>query len=520
MPRQALQRLLGAGCLTLAMLLVAPSIGGAQVPGQDCDVDLLERDDQCEEWVAGYDHPESHDLLLHQREYLHGAAIDPRNDRIFVTGESYDSTSETADIATLAYSTEDGSRLWLKRYSVEHGEGIARSHEVGSSLTLSSSGKIVFVTGEVQQSSTGEGDWKQNDITLAYDASDGTQLWRSSWSSGESDELFDSFFAKSSNDMLYVAGVVQDRETMDIKASLIVAYSATSGRQEWAALQEGEIHPEAMTLSRDGSRVFLGGYRKGATEDSRDWFVSAYHARSGKKMWSAIRSSGIKRSALTDLAVSSDGRIVHGIGIHESSSEARLETISLDSATGETLWAKPLADKDHEALVIDPTIESAGRRVYAAGNFKTSDSLRRLFLFSFDSPTGRPLWKSEAVKGESSSLTVTDDGRQLISAGQGRTEWPVTTQTNGRIDCVTLSLDAGTGAIEWIARFESPMALRGHNCMTPDFNTEDIGVLVDEDKVYIASTKAHSNIDGNTPPTDSNTFDYLLLAYPRKLRSP
>jgi DNA-binding beta-propeller fold protein YncE len=95
-------------------------------------------------WRTRYDGPGSFD------DFAYSLAVSPDGSKVFVTGESRPDPvvlgNGWPDFATLAYSTLNGSQLWLARY-----DGAANQSDIATSLAVSPDGARVFVTGDVYE---------------------------------------------------------------------------------------------------------------------------------------------------------------------------------------------------------------------------------------------------------------------------------------------------------------------------------------------------------------------------------
>src|SRR4029453_18585009 len=102
-----------------------------------------------------------------QNDYGFAIGISPDGATVFVTGDSEYSTTEIIkrDIGTLAYDTASGDLQWASFY--DGGVG----YDGSRSLAVAPDGSAVYVTG---LSASAE---NQAVITVAYDASDGAEIW-------------------------------------------------------------------------------------------------------------------------------------------------------------------------------------------------------------------------------------------------------------------------------------------------------------------------------------------------------
>jgi hypothetical protein len=97
-------------------------------------------------------------------ELPHALGVSPDGSEVFVTGQSFGST--TFDYGTVAYDASTGTQLWSKRYN-----GPGKDLDISYALGVSPDGSEVFVTGQ-SVGSTGTDDY----ATVAYEASTGAKL--------------------------------------------------------------------------------------------------------------------------------------------------------------------------------------------------------------------------------------------------------------------------------------------------------------------------------------------------------
>jgi DNA-binding beta-propeller fold protein YncE len=102
-------------------------------------------------WTRRYDGPG------HSHDTANAIAVSPDGTKVFVTGESWGSTS--SDYATVAYDAQSGGSLWTKRY-----DGPLHSEDAAFVMTVSPDGSKVFVAGVVDILQGASEDY----LTIAY----------------------------------------------------------------------------------------------------------------------------------------------------------------------------------------------------------------------------------------------------------------------------------------------------------------------------------------------------------------
>jgi outer membrane protein assembly factor BamB len=95
-------------------------------------------------------------------------AVSPAGTKVFVTGSTTGRTSaDDVDYRTMAYAASTGAKLWGSRYN-----GPGNGYDVAEAVAASPDGTTVFVTGRSRA------DGSHSDYaTIAYDASNGIELW-------------------------------------------------------------------------------------------------------------------------------------------------------------------------------------------------------------------------------------------------------------------------------------------------------------------------------------------------------
>lgn len=87
-------------------------------------------------WESRYDH------TYQGREYPYALAVSPDGASVYVTGESQGNWGEINDYATLAYDAATGAQRWVARY-----DGPNRGDDRALSVAASPTGDAVYVTG-------------------------------------------------------------------------------------------------------------------------------------------------------------------------------------------------------------------------------------------------------------------------------------------------------------------------------------------------------------------------------------
>src|SRR5438552_221638 len=216
---QALFVAFGASLLALTAQPVTLALAGAdRGPGIAAtiqrEIDARPKVPGAQLWVNRYVGPgNSFDLAT-------SIGVSPDGARVFVTGESYGSSS--VDYATVAVDSANGTTLWSARYN-----GPVDSYDEAFSLGVSPDGSKVYVTGESPGSGSGF-----DYTTIAYDASNGAALWIARYNGpGKSSDIAHSLSVSPDGSRVYVTGESVGASTGADYAT--VAYDASNGAQVW-----------------------------------------------------------------------------------------------------------------------------------------------------------------------------------------------------------------------------------------------------------------------------------------------
>jgi WD40 repeat protein len=288
-------------------------------------------------WVARYNGPAG------RADGGEALAVGGDGARVFVTGTSYGGKATHDDYATIAYDAQTGRRLWIARY-----DGPDHGNEEWPSVAASANGTRVFVSGAGPGVNT-EFDY----AVIAYDASTGAQLWASRYDGPAHgfDEAC-SVAVGGDGQRVFASGFTEADEDGSEDATTI-ALDASTGARLWVASYAGRGNPAdgtdvddrtcSLHVSSDGTKVFGTGFCCGGEESEEDYLTVAYDAATGRQLWAA-RDDGPAHGYdwAHSLGLSPDGTKVFVSG----ESEARkprytsdYATIAYDAETGTQLWS-------------------------------------------------------------------------------------------------------------------------------------------------------------------------------------
>ncbi len=406
-------------------------------------------------------------------------AVSPDGTKVFVTGESIDSSF---GYETVAYDAASGAPLWVARYD----------QGAPSSVAVSPDGTRVFVTG----GGVGHG-YAEAYATVAYDAATGADLWTALYNyNGGSGHSAVSVAVSPDGTKVFVTG---ESNNFDIDFDYAtVAYDAASGAQLWAARYRGpgggHDTPVALAVSPDGTRVFVTGTASLSNRSGYEYATVAYDAASGGQLWAALYSGPEGLSGASSLAVSPDGTRVFVTGDSAGSEGSDYyATVAYDAAIGAQLWVVRYKGSGSSHGASSLGVSPDGTKVYVTGGRAGSDETTVYATIAYDAASGAQRWLARyggPVKSDNSAvaLAVSPDGQRVYVAG-------FTNGFGSSNDYATLAYDAANGAQVWVARYNGS----GNN----DDRPSSVVVSPDGTRVFVTGSSVSS-------PGD---YDYATLAY-------
>ena len=344
-------------------------------------------------------------------------------------------------------------RLWVGRY-----DGPAHRNDIPSEVAVSPDGSTVFVTGDSYR--PGCSNW----ATVAYDASDGEELWNVRYDGAEHWCDHAAGIAVSDDGArVLVTGQAQEDDAGDI---ITIAYDAVDGSELWVAR---EIRPDlgadtAAGVATRGANVYVAGTVNTRCDASIDrcyysMLVAAYDGWTGQRRWveeyesaaGTASSVGAFGSAITVAA----GDAVYVAGM---TATGTVETVAFEGTSGSRRWVAHSDDDYFPNAVV--TTPDGGTVLVAA----TSAS-EHYSLTAYSAQNGSELWTVE--KGSATFgipyIAVGSGGDAVFLAGESRGDYLV------------IAIHVSTGSIVWRGRYDG----EGRIADSPR------GIIVDGEEVVV-----------------------------------
>jgi WD40 repeat protein len=379
-----------------------------------------------------------------------------------------------------ATAVPGGTQQWVQRFGGAHLSATA------SSVAASPDKAVVYVTGITTKTQIG----LRNEVTVAYDATTGKQLWLERYQGTRRHPRgsagVPSITVSPDGATVYVAGDLARGAHNDY---LVIAYNAATGAQLWVAtpLAYGSIAQyQAVAVSPDSKTVYITGrldFFGGNAAKSYD--TIALSAATGTTVWNTnTKFPPHVGHTSTSIAVSPDGSTVFIAG---SSG-----TVAYDAATGAQLWLdayKQAYDRSRVSLAVSP--DSATVYVTSGSNAPGS-SAPHYWTAALSAATGAQQWQSTYhgpdAKAGTTAIALSPDGSAVYVTGS-------VGQANGLFEYATIGYDAATGHQLWLANYRTPSV---------DDNAAGLAVSPDGITVYVTGT---SIANYNTPG------DYATVGY-------
>lgn len=444
----------------------------ADVDGVVCDGPVASH--FCTVWTARYDGPVS------GNDIAHAIDVDPDGHRVYVTGNSKISSDSNAGFATIAYDSQTGGELWVAMFNPGQW-GLDIPH----AIVVSPDGDTVYVTGGSRDAINNP---DRHYATVAYNATDGTQLWVAGYDGpGNGHDIPHAIGMSQDGTRIFVTGESPgDGTFMDFAT---IAYDTDNGSELWVARYDGPLSANeigsALGVTPDGSTVFVTG-RSAEPGSSLDYTTIAYDAASGTVQWLVTYdgpANGV--DVATDLIVSADGKHVYVTG-HSTGlgTGADYATIKYNATNGDPVWVARYdgpANGYETAAAIELTPD--GSRLIVTGHSDGAGTGKDYATVALDATTGDTDW-AVRYNGDGNgrdrarALGVSPDGTQIFVTGDSYREG------TDYGDSLTVAYDAVNGTEIWTARAYELLGLSELGYLAYDASTALV-VHPEENLVYV-----------------------------------
>jgi DNA-binding beta-propeller fold protein YncE len=344
------------------------------------------------------------------------------------------STTVTPELSE-ATDALPGERVWIARY-----DGPSHRSDSPAEVAVSPDGSTVFVTGDSYR--PGCSNW----ATVAYDASDGEQLWSARYDGAE--HWCDNVAGIAVSDdgkRVYVTGQVQESDAGDITT---IAYDAVGGSELWVASENAGLDGGADTaagVATHGANVYVVGTVNTRCDNSIDRcyyevVVASYDGQTGQRRWIDEYESAATTSSYVG-AFGSGITVGAGDSVYVSAETAggNVETLAYDGASGSRRWVVHSKD-DYYANAVETSPD--GGTVYVAA----FSARLKASVTAYAASDGSELWRVErgsASFGYPPYIAVDPAGDEVFLAAESREDY------------LAMSIDADTGSIVWRALYDA-----------------------------------------------------------------
>jgi DNA-binding beta-propeller fold protein YncE len=260
---------------------------------------------------------------------LNCLVVDPKSDRVFVTGHSLNNNSHD-DFAVVAYTGATGQNLWSARWS-----GGNSAESLPNAIAISPDGTLVFVTGYSNEGSDSSSDF----VTVAFQAVTGSKEWEAHYTGSTS----------------------------------------------------GYAQATAIAVSPDGKKVFVVGQIPGplsaagcVNQCDDQYGIVGYDTRTGSQIWTAsygvdyAYTTGSVSQGATGVTASPDSATVYVTGVaYNGGGTFVAGTLGLDATSGVQKWVAryiPVVTGVDTAVPTQLAVDSVTGKVLVAALFEHEDA--------------------------------------------------------------------------------------------------------------------------------------------------
>src|SRR6266542_2294856 len=278
----------------------------------------------------------------------------------------------------------------------------------------------------------------------------GNLLWAARYDNQGIDDRAQAVTVSPDGTRVFVTGYSPTSDWSDADYATL-AYDAATGVNLWTRRYAGPAggldQANAIAVSPDGTMVFVTGASEG---DGNDYLTVAYDALDGAELWQERYSGpggGDKDDWPGAVVVSPDGSRVFVIGASEGKSDPDFVTIAYDSVTGSTRWrVRTDFQSRNEFLAASIAVSPDGKKVFVTGDSEGDYTESAYATVGYEAATGAELWRalfsrSPHLRAFARAGAVSADGSLVFVTGSS--------DSSDGSDWVTLAYEAQTGARAW-----------------------------------------------------------------------
>lgn len=295
---------------------------------------------------------------------------------VFVTGVSVGSGK---DYVTLKLNATTGATVWATRMN-----NFGNFDDEPNDIAVDASGNT-FVTGFASASGGGNSDM----VTVKYNSS-GTQIWKNTYagSAGGSNDVGNAIVLSSNGNTVYVTGNVNQTSS---NCNIVTrAISTSAGTANWTSIFNGSANgnDKSYNIILAGANIVICGAAANNTT-GLDHVTIKYNGSTGSAVWTNYYDYGNFTNIATDLVRDSTGNITITGYVYNNSTYS-YHTIMYDSA-GTSLFTN-IENTGLSSITVFPHLacDSIAHHFYVSG--EALRSTRDVFVYQI-SPTGNTKWK-------------------------------------------------------------------------------------------------------------------------------
>lgn len=381
--------------------------------------------------------------------------VSPDGASVYVTGATYDAFSIAATdsrVVTVAYDAKTGAELWSQEW-----DNLPDGVDNGKVIEVSADGREVYV-GAVTSVGPGDLDYQ----VLAYDARRGRELWSTTYSNNNGNDVLYDIAADPQGRYLFVTGssATEHEYNLDYTTLALTTSRGKPGGIGWIARYDGvgQHKPDDardVAVSPDGRTVVVTGLGYVPNPDGSDGYdaVTVAYSRDGVQLWDnnyAGPGTGLAFDAGRAVVTTATHAVVTTQSAPASKDDGLdAATVAYDLATGEEQWVHREDQPRSNELAMDLAASPDGAFVYLISMARPVvqyTALDELVVHAYRVADGAEIWASRLGGGagnasEGHVIAVTPAGGIAVAGNITRSQSPIGAQSQNRYDVLTALFD-------------------------------------------------------------------------------